>query len=94
MSYVTGPMTDRIGPRWVVATGGILLAITYAWLSRAETLWELYLALALFAGLGMSAAFIPLSATVVKWFVRRRGVAVAIAGSGTSAAHVGPLVVI
>tara|TARA_B100000676_G_scaffold311071_1_gene379655 strand:+ start:536 stop:1780 length:1245 start_codon:yes stop_codon:yes gene_type:complete len=94
MSYITGPMTDRIGPRWVVATGGILLAIAYAWLSRAETLWELYLALALFAGLGMSAAFIPLSATVVKWFVRRRGVAVAIAGSGTSAAHVvGPLVV-
>ena len=93
MSFVTGPLTDRIGPKLVVSTGGVLLAVGYGLLSRVSALWELFLVLALFGGLGMSAAFIPLSSTVVKWFVRRRGLAVAIMGSGTSAAFLtGPLI--
>ncbi len=92
LSLATGTLTDRIGPRRVVWGGGLLLCLAFAGLSRATTEWELYLYLCGFAGLAMSAAYVPLNATVVKWFVKRRGLALAIAGSGTSAAMlVGPL---
>ena len=36
------------------------------------------------AALGMSTAFVPCNATVVRWFVRRRGLAVGLATAGGS----------
>jgi len=93
LSFMTGPLTDRIGPRALVICGGLLLGIAYGLLSRSTTEVELYVWLSVVAGIGMSAAFIPLNATVVKWFVRRRGVALAIAGTGVSSAILlGPVV--
>jgi len=91
LSFITGPLTDRLGPRPVVLIGGVLLAVAYVLLSQATTLSEIYLSLGLLGGFGMSATFIPLNATVVKWFVRQRGLALAIAGTGgTAAVMVGP----
>jgi MFS family permease len=92
ISIAAGKATDRFGPRMVVIVGGVLLGSAFMLMSRAETVIDLYLSLCLMAGIGMGAAYIPLNATVVKWFVRRRGLALAIAGSGTSSAmFVGPL---
>jgi MFS family permease len=54
-------------------------------MSLVSQLWQIYLLYGLVAGLGMSTAFIPCSATVVRWFIRRRGLAVGIAASGASA---------
>src|SRR5262249_20429563 len=45
---------------------------------------QLYLFYGCLAGIGMSVAYVPCNATVVKWFRRRRGLAVGIAGSGAS----------
>jgi MFS family permease len=46
--------------------------------------WQFYLAYGLVAGIGMSTAYVPCNVTVVKWFVRRRGLALGITGSGAS----------
>jgi MFS family permease len=86
LSIITGRITDTVGPRSAVLTGGLLFAIAYVGLSRATSSLDLYLWLGLLAGVGMSAAFVPVNATVVKWFVRRRGLALAAAGSGGNAA--------
>jgi MFS family permease len=52
--------------------------------SQIQAPWQLYLFYGGLAGIGMSAAYVPCTATAVKWFRRRRGLAVGIAGSGAS----------
>jgi MFS family permease len=53
-------------------------------MSRVHTLWQLYIALGVIAAAGMSAAYVPCNATVVRWFTRRRGLALSITSSGAS----------
>src|ERR1041384_5942328 len=48
-------------------------------------LWQPYVIYAGLAALGMSAAYVPCNATVVRWFVARRGLAVGLAMCGASA---------
>ena len=71
--FVTGVGTDRLGPRIVIGAGGVLLGTGIALMSRAEALWHLYLWLGCVAALGMSAAFVPCNATVVRWFIHSAG---------------------
>jgi MFS family permease len=84
LGAASGWCTDRIGPRLVVIAGALLLSGGLLMTSRVEALWQLYLSLGLVAGLGMSAIYVPCSATVVRWFVRRRGFALGLALSGLS----------
>ena len=59
LSILTGRLTDRFGPRPVIISGGLLLIIGYVMLSRATTVWQLYIALSGICACGMSAAFVP-----------------------------------
>ena len=93
LSYFAGALTDRIGPRVVIACGALGLGLGYALLGTIDALWQPYVYLCAIAALGMSVAFVPCNATVIRWFVRKRGLALAIASAGISAAAViGPLV--
>jgi len=88
LSAVTGALTDRVGPRRVVAVGSVLLSAGYIIWATAPNLWIAFLGLGVVAPLGMSASWVPCNATVVRWFVERRGTALAIATSGTSMANI------
>ena len=88
LSAVTGALTDRIGPRRVVAVGAVLLTAGYIIWATAPNLWIAFLGLGVVAPLGMSASWVPCNATLVRWFVERRGTALAIATSGTSMANI------
>ena len=88
LSAVTGAFTDRFGPRRVVATGAVLLTAGYVIWASAPNLWIAFLGLGIVAPLGMSASWVPCNATVVRWFVARRGTALAVATSGTSMANI------
>jgi len=84
LSSVSGWATDRFGPRVVIFVGGLLLGAGWALVGLARRPWQLFVALSLIAAAGMSASWVPCSATVVKWFVRRRGLAVGVASTGGS----------
>ena len=90
LSSVSGRATDRWGPRVVVAFGAVALFVGWSGFGLSHSLWQVYLSLGVVAAIGMSATWVPCNATVVRWFVRRRGLAVGIASSGGS---VGNLVV-
>lgn len=81
---VAGQLTDRWGPRVVIALGGVFLGLGLAGMSQVRDLWHPYLLYGVVAALGMSTAYVPCNATVVKWFVRQRGLAVGVASSGGS----------
>jgi MFS transporter, OFA family, oxalate/formate antiporter len=88
LGMLTGRLTDRFGPRPVIVTGGLLLLVGYLMLSRATSVLQLYVALSGICACGMSAAFVPCSATVIRWFVRYRGRALGITMMGASAGNV------
>jgi MFS transporter, OFA family, oxalate/formate antiporter len=64
--------------------GGCLLGTGMMLMSGVHALWQLYIFLGLIAAAGMSAAFVPCNVTVVRWFTRRRGLALSITSSGAS----------
>lgn len=79
---VMGRFADRVGIVPPLIVGAVLLASGYAIASMAPNLPVFVLAHGLLIGLGASAAFGPLIAEVSHWFLRRRGIAVAICASG------------
>ncbi len=87
LSLVTGPATDRHGPRVVIALGAALLGVGWGLSAFVSAGWQLYVTLGVIAALGMSVTWVPCNATVARWFVRRRGAAVGLASSGTSAGN-------
>ncbi len=82
LGAASGWCTDRWGPRLVIAAGAVLLGGGVLLTSRVGALWQLYLSLGAIAALGMSAIYVPCNATVVRWFTRRRGLALGISSSG------------
>lgn len=77
-----GRIADRIGVRWTVLAGGIMIAAGLALASRGAV-WQLYVGhgvlMGLFGNAGINA---PLYVYVSRWFDRRRGTALALISSG------------
>ena len=82
--FPAGRLTDRWGPRAVVTAGGLFLGTALAGMAWVTQLWQPYILYGVVAALGMGTAYVPCNSTVVKWFARRRGLAVGIASSGGS----------
>src|SRR6478736_3693205 len=79
---VMGRLSDRYGVMVPVMLGTLLLTLGYVAASLAPTLPTYALAQGALIGAGSSATFAPLLAHTSLWFVRRRGIAVAIFASG------------
>jgi MFS family permease len=78
-----GRLADRSGIRVPLVIGALMLGAGYAAAAAAASYWQFVLAQAVLIGmLGSSATFGPLVADVSHWFLRRRGIAVAIVASG------------
>lgn len=78
-----GHVAERIGVRWTVIFGAVMVACGLA-LSSLGPGWQLYLGHGLFVGLlGFGGINAPLYVYVSHWFDRRRGSALALISSGT-----------
>lgn len=86
-SAVMGRMADRFGMLLTALLGALVLGFGYIAAGLAGSFMLLVAAHALI-GFGSSATFAPLIADMSHWFVRRRGIAVAIASSGNYLAGV------
>ena len=83
-SLLSGKLTDSLGPRRVVGLGGVLLGIGIMATSQMSSQWQLFFWYGIVAALGMSTAYIPCNVTVVRWFQRKRGLALGVASCGAS----------
>ncbi|HEY0302897.1 MAG TPA: MFS transporter, partial [Rhizomicrobium sp.] len=77
-----GQLADRFGVTLPVILSTIALGAGYIAVGHATTLWQVAIAHGLLIGVGTSATFAPLMADISHWFVRRRGIAVAVAAAG------------
>lgn len=80
-AFIMGRLSDRYGPRVVVSIGGVLAALGFALASLSGNIWHLRLAMFV-AGLGAGSCWAVPSATVQRWFVKRRGLVTGITGTG------------
>lgn len=95
-TIVGGRIQDRIGPRPVVLTGGIVYSIGMmlaSWVETPDQLWLLVLTYGVVGGLGLGAGYIVPIAMLVKWFPDRRGLitGIAVAGFGAGALITAPV---
>jgi OFA family oxalate/formate antiporter-like MFS transporter len=81
---VEGYLVDKFGPKWVVMSGGILVAIAWALNSTASSLPILYFAAAI-GGIGTGCVYGTCVGNALKWFPGRRGLAAGITASGFGA---------
>jgi MFS family permease len=81
-SFTSGYLSDRLGGRVVVLSGGVLLATGLFLSSRVTDLWQFYLTFGVLVGAGVSCFYVPLTVTVMRWFDTRRGMAAAVVSSG------------
>ncbi len=78
MSIVAGFAVDRFGPRVTSLAGGLLLGLGLFFAAKVENLRQFYLAYSIMGGLGVAFLIVPLMATIPRWFVQRRGLALGI----------------
>ena len=78
---LTGKITDRYGIVTAIGVGIGILGLGYIVAGMSSSIWQ-FILLHFAIGLSSSATFGPLMAEASHWFVRYRGLAVAIAASG------------
>jgi OFA family oxalate/formate antiporter-like MFS transporter len=84
LTPVEGWLADKIGPKLVVAFGGILVAIGWIINSQADSLMMLYFG-AVISGIGAGSVYATAVGNSVKWFPDRRGLAVGLTAAGFGA---------
>ena len=78
-----GPIVDRFGGRWLMAGGALVAGVGLVLLSQVGAFWQfLLLRWFLVTVGGVFMCHMVVSVTVARWFVRKRGRAIAIAGLG------------
>lgn len=82
LGLITGPLSDRVGPKPLGWLGALLLGLGLALTARVTSVHEAYLSYGLCVGLGVACLFVPVTSNVAAWFVRYRGRALGIAVSG------------
>ncbi|MEO6397946.1 MAG: MFS transporter [Tepidiformaceae bacterium] len=85
LGAVSGPIADKFGPRRVILSGILLVAVGLLLASAAQALWQVYLTYSLCVGVGVGLAYVPAVGAVQRWFSRRRGFASGLAVAGIGA---------
>jgi MFS family permease len=92
-SFLWGALSDRLGARLVVLSGGALLGLGMVGASQATTLGQFQVLFGVVVGVAAGSFYTPMTATTTRWFTRHRSLAVALvsSGIGLSSMTVAPL---
>jgi cyanate permease len=73
---LTGWLSDKFGPKWVIFTGAVIAMIGMFLMFHANSLWAYYLFWGGLIGIGINLSMtIAMDKAVTNWFIRKRGLA-------------------
>ncbi len=82
VAILGGWALDRYGPRVITFLMGLFIGLSLVLTGQARLPWQLFITYSLLFAIGTGAAYAVLMSTVSRWFDRKRGLALGIAGSG------------
>jgi MFS family permease len=84
---------DRYDPRVVFSIMGLFIGISLILTGQTAAAWQLFVTYSLLLSIGIGAYYVVTMSTILRWFSRRRGIAIGIAssGGGLGIAFVAPL---
>jgi OFA family oxalate/formate antiporter-like MFS transporter len=83
MAPLVGPLVDRYGGRWLMAGGAMVAGVGFVLMSQVGAFWQFLLLRWIFVTVGgVFMCHMVVSVTVSRWFIRKRGRAIAIASLG------------
>ena len=84
-----GTLLDRCGGRWLIAAGGVISGLGFIVLGQARDFWQFMFVRWLLVSPGDSLmGSMVVNVSISKWFIRKRGRALALAGMGHGLAKV------
>ena len=90
MAPLVGPMVDRFGGRWLMAGGALSAGLGFLLMGQVRAFWQFLVLRWIFVAVGgVFMCHMVVSVTVSRWFVRKRGRAIAVASMGQGFAKVG-----
>jgi len=81
-SIFAGRLSDRYGPRILLTAAGVLVGAGFLLMSRISQLWQVYLLYGGLIAIGNAAIVVPITTTVMRWFVQKRGLALGLTWTG------------
>lgn len=89
-SILGGWAIDRYGPRTVLFLMGLFTGLGLLLTSQTNAAWQLFITYGLLLAVGSGAIYVVIMSTVSRWFDKKRGLAVGLAGAGGG---LGPLII-
>ncbi len=84
LAIITGKLIDKVGARITIFTGGVLMLTGLVLLSAVHQTWQFYLVFGILMAAAVSMThFIPNTALVRKWFIKKAGLATSLVSVGT-----------
>ncbi len=84
LAISAGYLSDRFGPRWVLAVSGAIYACGYALLSFVSGPLQAILLFGIAIGIGMAAHDVVTLSTIARWFNAKRGRMTSVVKVGTA----------
>lgn len=81
-AFIGGWALDKYGPRIILLLMGLFTGLSLVLTSQTGAAWQLFITYSLLLAVGMGAIYVVAMSTVSRWFDKKRGRAVGIAGSG------------
>lgn len=81
-AVVGGWALDRFGPKAVAFLMALFTGLSLLLTSQVSAAWQLFVTYSLFLAMGSGPIYVATMPVVMRWFDRRRGLAVGIAGAG------------
>ena len=84
LAFFAGRLVDEIGGRITIFVGGALMLVGLILLAKVQQLWQFYLVFGVLLAAAISMShFVPNTALVRKWFVKKAGFATGLVTVGT-----------
>ena len=89
VTFFIGPLIDKYGPRGLMPIGAVIVGLAMMATTQVETIWHFWLLRGVIVAVGFTLmGQMVTNVAVNKWFVRKRGRAIAFAGMGSNIGNV------